>query len=306
MSDNPFLDAALAAADRGWRVFPIEPGGKSPAFKRWQQLATTDHDRLRSWWRAADRWNVGIATGESSLLVVDLDPAHGATAPDRFMGAQHGSDVLAMLAADAGAAPPAETYTVATPSGGLHLYFRAPGGGAHRSTIGTLGWRIDTRGRGAAVVAAGSMNVAGSYRLIRDQPVAEPPGWLVKALTPPPPPRPGPPLRLSADRAGRYVQAIVTNVTAEVKAALPGHRHDTVLRAACTFGRLVGGGELAVDEARQALLHAAAGHVGVAGWTAEESARTIDDGLAYGMRLPRSISGSVGAAVPAAQDGVDR
>ncbi len=306
MSDNPFLDAALAAADRGWRVFPIDPGGKSPAFKRWQQLATADHQQLRSWWRPADRWNVGIAAGESGLLVVDLDPAHGAIAPARFNGAEHGSDVLAMLAAEAGAVEPTDTYTVATPSGGRHLYFRAPGGSAHRSTVGTLGWRIDTRGRGGAVVGAGSLNAAGPYKLIKDRAVAEPPEWLVRALTPAPLPPPGPPLRLSAGRASRYVQAVVTSVTTEVQEAQPGYRHDTLLKAARSLGRLVGGGELAADAARQALLRSAAVHIGVEGWTARESMRTIDHGLAYGMRLPRRISGSGGTELPEARDGAGR
>lgn len=306
MSDNPFLDAALAAADRGWRVFPVEPGGKSPALKRWLQLATTDHQRLRSWWRAADRWNVGIATGESGLLVVDLDPAHGATAPNRFMGAQHGSDVLAMLAADAGAAAPTDTYTVATPSGGRHLYFRAPGGGAHRSTIGTLGWRIDTRGRGGAIVGAGSRSAAGPYELVLDRPVAEPPEWLVRAPTPAPMPLPAAPLRLSAGRASRYVEAVVATVTAEVKEAQVGFRHDILLNAARSLGRLVGGGVLDVSSARQVLFQSAAAHIGVEGWTARESVRTIDDGLAFGMRLPRRISSSGGTALPEAREGMSR
>ena len=72
MTSNPLLDAALVAAERGWRVFPIDAGGKSPAFRRWQVLSTNDPRQIRSWWRPADRWNVGIATGESGLLIVDL------------------------------------------------------------------------------------------------------------------------------------------------------------------------------------------------------------------------------------------
>jgi hypothetical protein len=290
MSSNPLLDAALAAADRGWRVFPVDPGGKSPAFRRWQLLATDDHRQIRSWWRPTDRWNVGIATGESRLLVVDLDPADGATPPDRFRTAQHGVDVLAALADAAGAESPMDTYTVTTPRGGLHLYFQAPAGAAHRTTVGTLGWRIDTRGRGGAVVGAGSRSESGTYDLVLDRPVAEPPDWLVEALTPAPPPPPRPPLRLSANRANSYVRAIVTNVTEEVANAEAGRRHHVVLKAARTLGRLVAGGELAEGEAMSALLSAAAVHVGVKGWTIEESQRTVADGMAFGMRLPRSIS----------------
>lgn len=290
MSSNPFLDAAIAAADRGWRVFPVDPGGKSPAFKRWQLLATDDPRRIRSWWRPNDRWNVGIATGESGLLVVDLDPADGATPPDRFKGAQHGLDVLATLAEAAGAELPTDTYTVTTPRGGLHLYFQAPAGATHRTTVGTLGWRIDTRGRGGAVVGAGSRSETGTYDLVLDLPVAETPGWLVEALTPAPPPPPRPPIRLSAKRTAHYVQAVVANVTDDIMKAEVGQRHFVVLKAARTLGRLVAGGELAEGEAMSALLSAAAVHVGVKDWTLEESQRTVADGMAFGMRLPRSIS----------------
>ena len=127
MSDNPFLDAALAAADRGWRVFPgrsrrEEPGvqalaaagdGRSPA-------APLLVARGRSMERRHRDRRVEAARGR---------PRSGARRhrPARFNGAQHGSDVLAMLAAEAGAVEPTDTYTVATPSGGRHLYFRAPG-----------------------------------------------------------------------------------------------------------------------------------------------------------------------------------
>jgi hypothetical protein len=298
MSNNPLLDAALAAAARGWRVFPIDPGGKSPAFRRWQQLATTDHEQVRHWWRPTDRWNVGIATGESGLLVVDLDSADGVAPPDRFKGAQHGSDVLAMLAAAAGAELPTDTYTVSTPRGGRHLYFQAPVGAANRTTAGTLGWRIDTRGRGGAIIGAGSRNGTGTYDLVLDRPVAEMPSWLVKALTPPPPPPPRPPLRLPANRADSYVQAIVANVTAEVTNAQVGQRHYVVLKAARTLGNLVAGGELTEDAATSALLNAAAVHVGVKDWTIEESERTVASGMAFGMRRPRTIGSGPSGATP--------
>lgn len=45
---------------------------------------------------------------------------------------------------------PDSTYTVATPSGGTHLYFRQPSGAELRNTPATLGWRIDTRGHGGS------------------------------------------------------------------------------------------------------------------------------------------------------------
>jgi hypothetical protein len=52
-----------------------------------------------------------VAAGKSGLLVVDLDQGRGDAAPERFADARNGWDVLAMLAAEAGAEPPADTYT---------------------------------------------------------------------------------------------------------------------------------------------------------------------------------------------------
>jgi hypothetical protein len=153
-----------------------------------------------------------------------------------------------------------------------------------------VGWRIDTRARGGYVVGAGSTRPEGSYRVMHDAPVVELPGWLVRALTPPPPPAPGPPLELPTVRAGAYVRAIVAGEARQVAGARTGTRHRTLLKASRTLGRLVGGGELAEDDAWRALLDAAAGHVGVDGCTPAEVRRTIGDGLAFGKRLPRRIT----------------
>jgi hypothetical protein len=169
------------------------------------------------------------------------------------------------------------------------LYFRAPVGVELRCTAGTVGWRIDTRAHGGYVVGAGSTRPEGSYRVMRDRPVAELPSWLERALTPPPPPEPGPAIELPAVSAGAYVRAIVAGETRGVADAQTGTRHHTLLRAARTLGRLVGGGELAEDDARRALLDAASRHISVDGCTAAEVHRTISDGLAYGQQLPRRI-----------------
>lgn len=59
-----------------------------------------------------------------------------------------------------------------TPSGGAHLYYRAPEGAELRNTCGRLGWRIDTRAHGGYVLAAGSRlsGPAGArYEVLRDQ-----------------------------------------------------------------------------------------------------------------------------------------
>jgi hypothetical protein len=108
----------------------------------WEQRATADPQQLRVWWHARPDLNVGIATGPSGLHVLDLDRAGGESAPERWQDARHGRDVLAMLAAEAGQPYPGDTFSVRTPRGGCHLYFRAPQVPRLRNTVGLVGWRI--------------------------------------------------------------------------------------------------------------------------------------------------------------------
>jgi hypothetical protein len=114
-------------------------------------------------------------------------------------------------------------------------------------------------------------------------------------------------MQLSERRASVYVRAIVSGEADAVAAAQTGHRHATLLKAARTLGRLAGADELVEDDARQALLDASARHVGVDGYTAGEVVRTIDDGIAYGKRLPRRVtrdeSKAAGGTGPSASTG---
>ncbi len=69
------------------------------------------------------------------------------------------------------------------------------------------------------------------------------------------------------------------------------HHHRRAIPRPCRLlPPRVGGGELAEDVARGALLAAAARHVGVDSCMANEVTRAIDDGLGYGKRLPRCIT----------------
>ena len=156
MHSEPFLRAALVAAARGWSVFPLVPGEKTPAIRGWEQRATVDSRQIHRWWAGESCYNIGVATGKSGLVVIDLDGGRGDRPPERFAGAHDGHDVLAMLADAAGAEMPTRTYTVTTPSG-CHLYFRTPSGISFRNSAGLLGWRVDSRAGGGYVVAAGSV-----------------------------------------------------------------------------------------------------------------------------------------------------
>ncbi|MFD9815035.1 bifunctional DNA primase/polymerase [Streptomyces sp. NPDC059080] len=256
-----FLGAALVAAARGWAVFPLRPGTKRPALHgetrcprtgpcaaqhlKWEQRATTDPRRIEAAWSAGP-FNIGLATGPSKLLVVDLDVPKGKKDA-------HGATTFQALCERAGQPVPT-TYTVRTPTGGHHLYFTAPTGTQLNNTAGALGPLIDTRAAGGYVVASGSATPAGAYTVADDRPAVLLPDWLRDTLTPPR--RPAPELVPIAVRSSRYAAAALRAEVSNVVAA-DGTRNATLLRAARALGRLVASGDLRREEVEEALSGAA-------------------------------------------------
>lgn len=106
----------------------------------------------------------GIVTGSrSGLFVLDLDVRPGKDGVANF---------IAMGPCEA-------TFTVRTPTGGLHLYFRMPNHPV-RNSAGELGQGIDIRGDGGYVVAPGSPHKnGGKYTIALDVPIADAPAWLL-------------------------------------------------------------------------------------------------------------------------------
>ncbi|MER5481885.1 bifunctional DNA primase/polymerase [Streptomyces sp. NPDC002812] len=261
------LNAALAAAERGWPVFPLRPGSKVPALhgetkcprtgacterhSKPEQRATTDPDRIRTAWATAP-YNVGLATGPAGLVVIDLDPPKPSDPPGTHSGAQ----ILDALCRATGEQVPA-TYTVATPSGGTHLYFTAPAGATMRSTQDFLGRHIDTRAWGGYVVAPGSTTPAGTYTVTDGRPLVPLPAWLQVKLAEPPRIIARPAVtaaQLPSDgRRASYVMAALRNEEEAVAAAPEGHRNKVLVRAARALGRLIASGDLDRGEVEEAL-----------------------------------------------------
>ncbi|WP_329481575.1 bifunctional DNA primase/polymerase [Kribbella sp. NBC_01484] len=274
--------AAHWNAARGLAVFPLRPGSKTPALEDWPHEATTDAEQITRWWREAP-YNIGVATGPSGLLVIDLDqPKDGEVVPEPWVsrGATCGRDVLDQLAANAGHMMP-RTWTVSTPSGGQHLYYRHPDGAELGNTAGRLGWKIDTRGNGGYVVGAGSVLHGQRYRADVIRRPATIPGWIATALIPQPDLTP----RNAPDRrnASAYTLAALSGELDKVLAAAPGQRNDTLNRAAFALGQLVGAHLLEEGTIRDELVSAAA-RIGLP-W--READRTITSGLTAGARHPR-------------------
>lgn len=314
MPDTATLrEVALAAAARGWHVFPLRPNDKRPAFPDhqadactgrdprcrsghtgWEARATTDPDRIRRGWSKTP-YGVGIACGPSGLVVVDLDMRKPDQVPPPncpHPTATSGIDVFAELCKSAEQPVPDDTYAVTTGRGGLHLYFRHPATGPTlRNTAGErgsgLGWLVDTRGHGGYVVAAGSTVAGRPYTVARDLPVADLPGWLAERLAPMPlPPQRPVVVDLPTGRTGAYLDAAITRQLDRLRRAAEGERNHMLYVSSVALGQLAAGGALPVDQAA-ALLEEAALSIGLSRF---ETLRTVRSGLAAGARRPRQVA----------------
>lgn len=258
-------DVALIWARRGIPVVPCsrtDKGALVPGFGKnatAEELAKfSDLDQITAWWSGRfKRAHVGLLT--RSLVVVDLDQAKPDTEPlgGRWSGCVHGTDVLEQLVREAGAEFP-ETYTVVTPSGGMHLYFTQPEGEpigcatGEGTTAPHLGPLVDVRGVGGYVIAAGSYSAAQGRPYERISPAAlgpQPvPAWLLQLLRPAvsstrtstndKSPRRAP--VSYSTRAERYAEAALTGAAADVLAAKAKEGNATLYARARRLGEISG------------------------------------------------------------------
>lgn len=173
MSHNEKGEWAVALAELGFHVIPLLKGKKLPAFhEEWQKKATNDAAEIAKWWRRKPENNVGIATGKplngGYLIIIDIDDKVG----------KRGKDTFRALEGELGELP--ATLTVATPSGGTHLYFWYSTL-LKTSASSRLGLGVDTRGAGGYVVAPGSFIGEATYTMGELTEVAElPEAWALK------------------------------------------------------------------------------------------------------------------------------
>ena len=166
-------EAALDYARQGFFVFPLhntdEAGqcscgradcgsaGKHPRTPRGFHDASCDETQIIGWWTAHPEANVGIATGASGLVVIDVDVKDGQPGKEKWLNlvaafrVEYGIDLR-------------DTTIVETPTGGLHIYFRA--GEYHKipCSAGRLDKGIDVRALGGYVVAPPSVIAGVSYQ----------------------------------------------------------------------------------------------------------------------------------------------
>lgn len=199
------MKAGLSYAKRlGWRVLPVEPGGKKPILPDWANRASNDPAVIAGWIAAHPDANVGVAP-DGEIFVLDVDPKNG------------GDEELAKLEAEFGELP--DTPQQATPSGGKHFVFKAPAGGVSNSAS-KIAPGIDIRGKGGQFVVAPSKTEKGSYRWVRSPLEIEPaeaPAWLLERLSKPVERKAGP----TGDRG--WFPAASPEIIAEARNALDAH-----------------------------------------------------------------------------------
>ena len=216
------LTLALDQHRRGLWPFPVHPERRSPLVK-WGHIDTYGfpehrnelHARLHvgeklpySTWLFhwfSDLWpsaGIGIMTGRSRLIVLDVDPRSGGIQSLREL-----CDTIELPA----------TYTVRTRGGGIHLYYRTP----HlvRSRVAALGPGLDVKSAGGVVIAPGTPG----YVVEDRRPIAEAPEVLLEIL-----PKAGhrqPELieRVPMEEARRAIEHAI----GRIRDSGPGTRHDT-------------------------------------------------------------------------------
>ncbi|MFJ2753592.1 bifunctional DNA primase/polymerase [Streptomyces sp. NPDC087297] len=337
------LRLAQWCAGNGWPVHPLAPGRKTPAANcracaepghthvgcsclradRWCHgfhAATLDHSRIERWWTSNPAMGVGVACGPAGLVVIDID-VRTSELPSRerllpgisvgdtvdLRGLRTGFHSLAVLAALRGEVSPADadsTLRVQTPSGGMHIWYRATDGRRWQCSTGSgkraLAWQVDVRGHGGYIVAPGTRTPAGTYRplgVVR-QP-APLPAWLAHELQrtghlPAPrtsTPRTIPPRARQAvlaagggsDKTSRLLNALIADVAACAQVPEGAGFTEKLNRAAYSLGGLVAAGHLTDSHAQEALRE-----VALAARPSQEqrSAQIIRSGMAAGAKRP--------------------
>lgn len=176
------LSQVLRYAADGWHIFPVqwvqngkcscgnECGrvGKHPLTKHGYLDATTDRLQLEEWWGRWPAANIGLATGKSGVVALDIDPRND------------GDASLGELEAKNGGLP--RTRTNLTGGGGQHYIFHVvPGEPPPRSWKPAQGVEVvsDT----GYIILPPSSHLLGTYRWDVGQPdkPAAAPKWITES-----------------------------------------------------------------------------------------------------------------------------
>lgn len=143
----------LHAAARKWAqaaipVFPCLPDRKQPATPNGFHDATTDLNVIDGWWNDNPDFNLAFCPHVAGLGVIDIDGPEGEQSWEDWQSSNGRLE---------------KTYTVRTPRGGRHLYYR----GVLPATQSKIGTHVDTRGVGSYALLPPSV-VGGRRYVLED------------------------------------------------------------------------------------------------------------------------------------------
>jgi hypothetical protein len=177
VSQMSFLKQALALAEQGFYVFPLQVNSKLPQIDDFPNRATRDPAQIKRWWldpvlELEQPYNIGISTtkynGSQALVVVDVDNK----------GKKKGSEELLRMELEGHDF--VETATQVTPTGGLHLVYRAKEPVKQGQSV--LGPGLDIRSKGGYIVGQGSVIDGKPYHWKQGKLDVQPcPEWIIQA-----------------------------------------------------------------------------------------------------------------------------
>lgn len=251
---------ALDYAARGWMVFPIRPGLKTPAIANGFLAASRDPAQVTTWWSGRRGWearNIGVVTSpESGIWVLDADIDHET--------GELGEGTLQRFEADHGKLPP---HPIAkTPSGGTHHIFAWPDDGLDvprrirfAAALDALGMKD---GKGGYFIAPPSIRQDGEYEWvisIDDVDPPQAPKWLLDLIRADAPSRPAdmPVYKpVKSDRTNAYGRKVLGERIREITSAPFGSQDEIFCAAAVRIGSVAYGGNIDLNEAFSSLMAA--------------------------------------------------
>ena len=282
------------------------------------RAATRDPGRIHRWWTANPTAVVAVATGPSNLILIDIDNHRTTPPPDpartllpgidladqpidpnawRDADAFHdGRDALRLLALLRGGPRPWPTdpahqpVTTDTPSGGRHLWYRAPATNLRQALDPHgLAWQVDLKAGWSYGIAPGAHAHDRHYRHHSGN-LAEPgkpPPWLAREILRVGGPRPataaaGPHSSRGPNNARTaYLHAVIRNGIAGLTSLTDGRKQALSALAYKVGGYLTWAGHTEADVIDQLV---AAGTA--SGLTHREATRTTTRALANGLARP--------------------
>jgi len=166
--ENTTLVKALEYAARGWKVFPLTPMRKIPFLPGGYKIATSDEHTIRGWFEQGKPYNIGVAAGTcSGIVLIDFDTYKNPNATPQglagylmsTMGDDHSNELLQAFQ---------NAPCFRTARGGLQLIFKAGTLPLKcTSNIGNFAG-IDLRADGGYSALPPSKTGDGKYEWIRD------------------------------------------------------------------------------------------------------------------------------------------